>query len=446
MQMGSEFLSGRSFPVGRRQFLTLAGGTGAAAFLAACGSSGGSKTPAGAAPSAIGEQINKLIAKGGTSAGQGKTFNLGALEPMTGSGSYYGLEASRGFKLAISQIEAAGGPKINLVLKDQESGNTTVAVEAVRQMGLNGIGACLMSYAAVDGAALPGIAEYKMLSLDGSGGTAQVFDDKPYFWGTRSEGGKDFYGGVFTYVHKYLPAAKKLFLVAYDSGAALNELNTNELKAVLPAYGIELVGTLFHPGGLTDYSSILAQIQAKSPDVILADEVGLDAGYFMKGYVTTGMTAQVIGFEFTPDAAKIAGSAYNKYWFSGDYFDAANPINPFGKLFVQTFTKAYGVAPEFYAADAYDDTFKFWQMVRDVIAKGGDINNGTQLQNALIANPTFPSVYGGTATSVGTETMNLKTHSVLTRGLGLFKVVNGEPSPLALFQTGSTTLTDVTAP
>jgi branched-chain amino acid transport system substrate-binding protein len=104
------------------------------------------------------------------------------------------------------------------------------------------------------------------------------------------------------------------------------------------------------------------------------------------------------------------------------------------------------VAPEFYAADAYDDTFKFWQMVRDVIAKGGDINNGTQLQNALIANPTFPSVYGGTATSVGTETMNLKTHSVLKRGLGLFKVVNGEPSPLALFQTGSTTLTDVTAP
>ena len=72
--------------------------------------------------------------------------------------------------------------------------------------------------------------------------------------------------------------------------------------------------------------------------------------------------------------------------------------------------------------------------------------NGLELQNALIANPTFPSVYGGTATSVGTETMNLKTHSVLKRGLGLFKVVNGEPSPLALFQTGSTTLTDVTAP
>ena len=32
------------------------------------------------------------------------------------------------------------------------------------------------------------------------------------------------------------------------------------------------------------------------------------------------------------------------------------------------------------------------------------------------------------------------------RGLGLFKVTNGQPSPLALFQTGSTTLTDVTAP
>jgi branched-chain amino acid transport system substrate-binding protein len=443
--MASDFGSDRTPLVGRRQFLSIAGMTGTAALLAACGSSGGAKTTA-AAPSGIGAEINKLIAKGGAAAGQGKTFNLGALEPMTGAGSYYGLEASRGFKLAISQIEAAGGPKINLVLKDHESGNTTVAVEAVKEMGLNGIGACLMSYAAVDGAALPGIAQYKILSLDGSGGTAQVFDGKPYFWGTRSEGGKDFYGGVFSYVHQYLPAAKKLFLVAYDSGAALNTLNTNELKAVLPTYGIELVGTLFHQGGMTNYSSILAQIQAKSPDIILADEVGLDAGYFMKGYVTSGMSAQVIGFEFTPDAAKIAGSAYNKYWFSGDYFDAAQPSNPFGKLFVQTFTKAYGVAPEFYAADSYDDTFKFWQLVREVIAKGGDINDGTQLQNALEANPTFPSVYGGTATTVGTETMNLTPHSVSKRGLGLFKVTNGQPSPLALFQTGSTTLTDVTAP
>jgi len=442
--MASDNGSGFAPLVGRRQFLAIAGTTGAAAFLVACSSSG--STGAAAAPSGVGAEINKLIAKGGAAAGKGKTLSLGALEPMTGSGSYYGLEAVRGAKLAIAEIEAAGGPTINLIIKDHESGNTTIAVEAMREFGLDHVGACLMSYAAVDGAALPGIAEYKILSLDGSGGTAQVFDDKPYFWGTRSEGGKDFYGGVFTYVHRFLPKAKRVFLVAYDSGAALNTLNTNELNAVLPTYGMELVGTLFHPGGLTDYSSILAQIQAKSPDIILADEVGLDAGYFMKGYVTTSMTAQVIGFEFTPDAAQVAGSAYNRYWFSGDYFDAANPTNPFAALFVKEFKKAYGVLPEFYAADAYDDTFKFWQLVREVIAKGGNINNGTDLQNALEANPTFPSVYGGTSTTVGTETMNLQTHSVLKRGLGLFKVVNGQPEPLALFQTGSTTLTDVTAP
>lgn len=445
--MASDPASATTPLVGRRQFLSIAGTTSAAALLAACGSSGGaSGTKAAPAASGIGAQINKLIAKGGAAAGKGKTFNLGALEPMTGAGSFYGKVASQGAKLAVSHIEAAGGPTINLVLKDHESGNTTVAVQAVREMGLDHVGACLMSYAAVDGAALPGIAQYKILSLDGSGGTAQVFDGKPYFWGTRSEGGKDFYGGVFSYVHKYLPSAKKLFLVAYDSGAALNTLNTNELKAVLPTYGIQLAGTLFHQGGLTDYSSILAQIQAKSPDIILADEVGLDAGYFMKSYVTTGMTAQVIGFEFTPDAAQIAGPAYNKYWFSGDYFDAKDPTNPFAKLFVTEYTKAYGTAPEFYAADAYDDTFKFWQLVREVVANGGNINDGTQLQNALQANPTFPSVYGGTSTTVGTETLNLTTHSVSKRGLGLFKVTGGQPSPLALFATGSTTLTDVTAP
>jgi branched-chain amino acid transport system substrate-binding protein len=364
---------------------------------------------------------------------------------MTGAGSAYGASASQGAHLAVSHIKAAGGPDINLLLRDQESGNTTIAVEVIKEWGLDHVPAALLSYAAVDGACLPGIKQYHIMSMDGSGGTAQVFDDLPYYWGTRSQGGVDFYGAVFTYVHKYIPAAKKVFYVAYDSGALINNLNIKQLKTLLPKYGMELAGTLFHPGGLTDYSAILAQIEAKSPDLILADEVGLDAGYFMKGYVTTGMSAQVIGFEFTADAARVAGSAYNKYWFSGDYFDA-NTGSDFTKLFVDGYKSSYNSVPDFYAADAYDDTFKMWQLIRDVIAKNGDVNNGEQLQAALEANPTFPSVFGGSGSTVNTETMSLTTHSVEKRQLGLFKVVNGQPTPLALFDTGSTVLTDVSTP
>ncbi|MBQ6733962.1 MAG: ABC transporter substrate-binding protein [Lachnospiraceae bacterium] len=67
--------------------------------LAGCGGGGSSTTGGSAAPATSG---------GGTAAAGG-SFKIGAIGPMTGDGAAYGLAVVNGSKLAVDEINAAGG-------------------------------------------------------------------------------------------------------------------------------------------------------------------------------------------------------------------------------------------------------------------------------------------------------------------------------------------------
>jgi branched-chain amino acid transport system substrate-binding protein len=106
------------------------------------------------------------------------------------------------------------------------------------------------------------------------------------------------------------------------------------------------------------------------------------------------------------------------------------------KLFVSEFKSAYGDEPDFYAANYYEDTLGMWDLVRRVLAKGGDINSGVDLQNALKDKPELVSVYGGDETTAGSFTMDPTTHSVVRRQMGVFQRKDGKVTTLALFNIG----------
>jgi branched-chain amino acid transport system substrate-binding protein len=165
---------------------------------------------------------------------------------------------------------------------------------------------------------------------------------------------------------------------------------------------------------------------------------GQDPGFFMDQAQTAGLKATLFGFEFTPDGVSASKGAYdNAGWtFAYDYFDSNNPTSPWAKIFVDEFKKEYGEDPDFYAANFYENTFVMWEVIRRVLAKGGDINDGAQLDAALQENLTVPSVYGGDASTVGTYTLDPKTHSVIKRPMGVFTYKDKKVTPLAYFGIG----------
>lgn len=435
----------------RRQILKLLGAGGAAVaaapLLSACGSSSTkSSTPtttggaASSVPGASGSvaDIAKFIGPiNAADAAKGVTYNMGAVLALSGSGAFYGQVMSKGINLAVKHIAALGGPNIQVSYKDHKTGNPTAGVNAVNELGAAKVPVMLASYVDDLGAMFAGNAQYKILSLDGGGGTGLFGDGKPYFWGMRANTPVDPFPGVVHYLTQKMPQVKKITFVGWDLGA-LDTPIINDWKQQLHSGGLTPGRVVLTTVGATDYSTAVQEVKSDNPDLVFVSLYGLDPGYFMKQYAASGIGKPVIGYEFTPDAANVAGPAYNNYMYAFDYFDVQSPPNGWSQIFVDEWKKAYGSLSslDFYGANYYEDTFAVWDLIRRVHANGGDINSGTDLQNALEAKPSFKSLYGGDATTAGTLALGLQTHSPTRRPMGLFQYNNGSSKALAFFNEG----------
>ena len=70
-----------------------------------------------------------------------------------------------------------------------------------------------------------------------------------------------------------------------------------------------------------------------------------------------------------------------------------------------------------------------WEVIRRVLKKGGDINERRRPRQGAAGEPHVVSVYGGDASTVGTYTLDPKTHSVIKRGMGVFEYKGGKVTP-----------------
>ena len=383
-----------------------------------------------------GDQIRKVLGlNADEKLGTGMTFKLGIVLAMTGPGSYYGRIQGNGAKLAVAQIKAAGGPDIELVFKDHKSADAQAGARAAKELGIDGVPAVLSSYVGDIGAMFPGVKQYKMLTLDGGGGTSDFGQGKPFFWGMRAIEPDDDFSGALKYWKATDPKIKRVSLVYFDQGPA-NEIVLKHFDAALKNTGLELASTELTTIGATDYSATIARLKTANPDAIFLFGTGVDPGYFMKQLVNAGLKMPVIGTEYISDAAEVAGPAFDNYMFATDWFDAARPSNPWSKLFLDSYVKEFKLRPEINAANYYEDTFAVWEIIRRVLAKGGNVNSGEELQNALRADPKFKSVYGGSATELGVIALDTTSHSVKQRPLGVYESNGGKPIPVATFDLG----------
>jgi branched-chain amino acid transport system substrate-binding protein len=421
------------------------------AVLVACGdddktssTSGGSSTATADVSSATGKQVQEILGTPtGDAALEGQTIKLGAVLPLSGSGSYYGKVDTNGIKLAAAHVKAAGGPTFDVSYLDNKSGDPQAGIAATREMGIDKTPISLASFSADLGAQLPGLAQYKIFTLDGGGGAPAGLQGKPYFYGARAVLPTDDFGGTYEYLKRHQPDAKTASFVTWDIGEAGNKGYQQAFDATSKQYGITPLGMTTTKIGATDFSSTIAKLKSQNPDIILLGIYGLDPANFMKQYVTSGMKAQVVGFEITPDAVKLAGDAYKDFLAAGDSFTSQAADNEWGNFFAKEYKAAYGIEPDFYAANYYEDVFALWTLAQRVKAAGGDVNDGEQYVKALEADPKFQSLYGKGDGKTGSMTFDTKTHTLSERALTMYSFADGTPKPIATFNIGGADYQDV---
>jgi len=425
-------MSQRTFPSSKLSRADMLAGLGAAALA-------GAARPAQAAASGDLSEIARLLGGDPRYAGAGLTFDIGAVYPQTGAGAVYGAHLSDMPDLAFRHIAAMGGPKFTLIMKDNRSGDPQAGVQAVRDLGFANVPMMLSSYAADLGAMLTGMKLYKILSIDGSGGTSIFAQNKPYFWGSIATTPNDALPGVVKFIQQTMPSVVTLSTIGWDLGG-LGDMVANDAARSFEGTDFKLGIAEKSKIGSSDFSASLVKIKQSNPDLVFCVVYGEDLGYFLKQYALAGMTKPVMAFTHSIAAQQIAGPAYDGLYFAFDYFDAARPANQWAKFYIDEYYKLEGTyyPPDNYGANAYEDVFAFWECIRRVIEKGGNPHDGAQLDTALRAKPTFPSLYGGDDSTVGALTFDLETHSVKKRPMTVAQFKDGKITPLAHFDIGGT--------
>jgi ABC-type branched-subunit amino acid transport system substrate-binding protein len=447
-------------PISRAAFLRGAAlaAAGGVAFplLSACGSSGGagSTGSGGSTAASTGSATGATLSAAEIAtikkflgpvdakyAGAGQTWHIGGIFPFSTSGSVYGEVMGNGAKLAAEHIKQLGGPNIEIDFRDS-AGSDVVKVRNAF-VAFAGLPAVLSSYEAAGTIAKDLIAKNHNFSIDPGGGNAPPGEGVPYYWGMRANWGMDGFKLQGTYFAQKLKKPK-LVVVFYNVGAASTEY-TDAAKALLAEGGAEVVNVVLAQAGATDYSNELSAIRATGDfDAVSLGIDGNDIAYFLKQYQTSGIGKPIVTWEaMLAPTAKIAGlGAYENVYLGGIDAFSTTSTNPWAQLMVRSYQAAFGTSgvpaatPDYESAGYYDAVFLLWRLYRDVKAKGGDVNDGAQLQAALQANPTAVGIKGGTATAAGTYQFDLATHGLKHIPMGLYQVRDGAPVLVASSDIG----------
>lgn len=372
--------------------------------------------------------------------GKGTTWKIGAAFPFTGPYGYYQTIEGDGLRLAAQHIPQLGGPNISLDFQNFGGAagiDTQKAVDAVLQVHDAKAGVTVSGIGGASGAMIPGVGRYQILCVDGGAGVG-TFANKPYYWAMRNQYPVDNVGVILEYVKAAMPRARSATLL-YITGAS-NDPITAAMSQKVKDAGFRLAGTSLKPLGTTDWSDTFTAIRSQNADVVLAMINGNDCAYFMKQYVTTGLKQPVFGSSYSQPQATIAAGGFEKYYFCQEDFLPESPSNEWGKIFTKYYRQAFPdqpsgpSSPMNLSANYYNIGFVLWRLAQRLLAKGGDVNDGGQLQQALLDDPKFPSIFGGSGTTPGSiefATGGVNGHGLLHSPLGVFQVRNGAPVRVA---------------
>ncbi|KAB2386334.1 ABC transporter substrate-binding protein [Actinomadura montaniterrae] len=409
----------------------------AGATLTACGS-GDTGVSAADAETQAADLVKVLRLQDGAALGGDVTFKLGAALTLSGPSAGNGQSMRNAVELAAKQIKAAGGPTIKLSVKDIKGPDPVAAKQAASELASEGVPAKITSMGDGLGAMLADTDKSRILSLDGVGG-AQVFTrGTQYFYGTREVAPSDAVPGALEWFKRTHPQGRTVGLAGVDLGAQ-NAAIKADMTAKFAAAGLTFNGLWETAAPASqDFASMLAKIKKNQPDLLWVAFSGASPGAFAAQAKAAGIKSELVGIEFTQEAVKASKGVLDSdgLKFAMDYFDASAPSNPLAKLFADAYKKAYGQPADFYAANAYEETLMVWDLIRRVKAAGGDPGDSAQLKAALEKDPRFASVYGGDSATVGTLKIDLKTHGVASRPMGVFEYKDGKVKPLATYDVG----------
>jgi len=303
-----------------------------------------------------------ILASKSAFAADSKTIRWGLLDCMSGTFGAFGKGNSGGTKLAIKEINDAGGilgRQIELIIEDTEA-NTEVAARKARKLILKDKVDIIQGAASTSTTALimKVCGQYKKLHINSEFDSSSILPVKNDYTFTVAPICEETERARMLGIKKAFPAKDRkrwfVFYPDYSFGRDMRDVYLKELKKWVP--DAEIVGTAGHPFGETDYSTHIAKILDKKPQIVIPCAWAGDMANFVKQAKASGFfskTNYVISTACMCAVVGLGGELPEGLWM---VTEQGNPYLPEMAAWRKKYYDYLGEWPITEAASAYYDT------------------------------------------------------------------------------------------
>lgn len=329
----------------------------------------------------------------GGSTDEGDTIKIGGNWELSGNVSAYGISQNNGIKIAVAEINEAGGingKQIEYIEYDNKSTPEEATAGATRLTDVDNVslilgpattGSVNAQVPTVTAAATPMItpsATGDAITLD-QDGKALEYVFRVCF--------QDAFQGValaeFANQKGYTNAA-----VIMDNGSDYGQNLASEFK---DTFAGEIVAEESYVTKDTDFQSILTNIKSTNPEVIFVAGYYEEAGTLIKQAREMGITAPIVGPDGfgNTEIINLAGAENMSDVYYTAHFVNSDNAEEDVKAFTAAYEGEYGSEPDMFAALAYDAAY----LAFDAIERAGSADKQA-ITDALADTKEFDGVTG----------------------------------------------------
>lgn len=341
-----------------------------------------------------------MVGCGGDKAGSSAdTIKIGTIGEMTGANASYGTSMMRGFKLALKEINAAGGvngKQLALVEADTKSEPAEAAnamSKLISQDKVKLVTGIFTSSSAIAACNISEGAKVPYLAIGATNPAVTTNQDGSTKPNTFRVCFIDPFQGTVgaNFVLNDLKA--KTAAIYIDNSSDYSKGLAEFFEKAFTEKGGTIVAKEAYLQKDTDFKAVLTKIKASDPEILYVPGYYEEVGKIIKQARELGITCPVIGGDGW-DSSKLVeiagGEALKNTYFTNHY--SAGSDSAASKAFVAAFQKEYNQAPDAPAVLGYDGL----KLLADCIKRAGS-DEPDKVAKALSETKGFEAVTGSLA-------------------------------------------------
>ena len=322
-------------------------------------------------------------------------IRIGVNAELTGPVSSFGISSTNGMKLAVKQINAAGGingKKIELIFADNKSEPSEAAASFTKLVTQDKVVAVLGPLISSTSLACTKIAQetkIPMLTPSATNPVVTFNDGKVLDYVFRSCFIDDFMGSIMANF-AFNSLGTKTAAVLVDSSSDFSKGLAIVFEETFTQNGGQIVSKEAFLAKDTDFKATLTKIKALNPEVIFVPANYQEVGMIIKQARELDINVPFVGVDAwdSPKLFEIAGGeALNNTYYPGHF--SPDDTDATVQKFVKEYSEEYGQVPDTQAVLGYDSVL----VIADAIKRAGS-DDPEKIKEALATTKDLQVVSG----------------------------------------------------